>query len=87
MEAVKWCEMVRVNPGNYADSKKFNIREYTDEQYAEELTRIEAEFAPLVEESLDQRGDVDGCRFEFFLGRRAGQAVYDLIDMRDIAAH
>ena len=50
LEAVKWCEMVRVNPGNYADSKKFNIREYTDEQYAEELTRIEAEFAPLVEE-------------------------------------
>jgi hypothetical protein len=43
-------------------------------------------FAPLVEESLDQRGDVDGCRFEFFLGRRAGEAVYDLIDMRDIAA-
>jgi (E)-4-hydroxy-3-methylbut-2-enyl-diphosphate synthase len=50
LEAVKWCEMVRVNPGNFADSKKFNIREYTDEQYAEELTRIEAEFAPLVEE-------------------------------------
>ena len=50
LEAVKWCEMVRVNPGNYADSKKFNIREYTDEQYADELTRIEAEFAPLVEE-------------------------------------
>ena len=50
LEAVKWCEMVRVNPGNYADSKKFNIREYTDEQYADELARIEAEFAPLVEE-------------------------------------
>ena len=26
MEAVKWCEMVRVNPGNYADSKKFDVR-------------------------------------------------------------
>ena len=50
MEAVKWCEMVRVNPGNYADSKKFDVREYTDEQYADELARIEAEFAPLVEE-------------------------------------
>jgi len=50
MEAVKWCEMVRVNPGNYADSKKFAIREYTDEQYAEELKRIEEQFAPLVEE-------------------------------------
>jgi len=50
MEAVKWCEMVRVNPGNYADTKKFAIREYTDEQYADELTRLEEEFAPLVEE-------------------------------------
>ena len=50
MEAVKWCEMVRVNPGNYADSKKFDVREYTDEQYAAELKRIEEEFAPLVEE-------------------------------------
>jgi len=51
LEAVKWCEMVRVNPGNYADSKKFDVREYTDEQYDDELARIEAEFAPLVEES------------------------------------
>jgi len=42
--------MVRVNPGNYADTKKFAIREYTDEQYADELTRLEEEFAPLVEE-------------------------------------
>ena len=50
MEAVKWCEMVRVNPGNYADSKKFAIREYTDDQYAAELERIEEQFAPLVEE-------------------------------------
>ena len=50
MEAVKWCEMVRVNPGNYADSKKFDVREYTDEQYAAELERIEDEFAPLVQE-------------------------------------
>jgi len=50
MEAVKWCEMVRVNPGNYADSKKFTVREYSDEEYAEELGRIEEEFGPLVEE-------------------------------------
>src|SRR5258707_15798350 len=32
MEAVKWVEVVRVNPGNYADSKKFAIKEYTGEQ-------------------------------------------------------
>ena len=33
MEAAKWVDKVRINPGNYADSKKFAIREYTDEQY------------------------------------------------------
>jgi (E)-4-hydroxy-3-methylbut-2-enyl-diphosphate synthase len=48
MEAAKWVEMVRVNPGNYADSKKFAVKEYTDEQYAAELKRIEEKFAPLV---------------------------------------
>jgi (E)-4-hydroxy-3-methylbut-2-enyl-diphosphate synthase len=51
MEAVKWVEVVRVNPGNYADSKKFAIKEYTDEQYAAELKRIEEKFAPLVIEA------------------------------------
>ena len=49
MEAAKWVEKVRVNPGNYADSKKFVIREYTDEQYAAELNRIRERFSPLVE--------------------------------------
>lgn len=49
MEAAKWVEKVRVNPGNYADKKKFEIREYTDEQYAEELERIREQFVPLVE--------------------------------------
>ena len=48
MEAAKWVEMVRINPGNYADSKKFAIKEYTDEQYAAELERIEEKFTPLV---------------------------------------
>src|SRR5437870_4031261 len=49
MEAAKWVEMVRINPGNYADSKKFAVKEYTDEQYASELARIRARFSPLVE--------------------------------------
>lgn len=49
MEAAKWVEKVRVNPGNYADKKKFEIREYTDAQYAEELERIREQFVPLVE--------------------------------------
>src|ERR1043165_4444632 len=41
MEAAKWVEMVRVNPGNYADKKKFAIKEYTDAEYDAELARIE----------------------------------------------
>ena len=48
LEAAKWVEKVRVNPGNYADSKKFAIKEYTDDQYAAELLRIEEKFTPLV---------------------------------------
>ncbi len=48
MEAVKWVEKVRVNPGNYADSKKFQIVDYTDAQYAAELDRIRERFTPLV---------------------------------------
>ena len=48
MEAAKWVEKVRINPGNYADSKKFVIREYTDEQYVAELIRIRERFSPLV---------------------------------------
>lgn len=49
LEAAKWVEKIRVNPGNYADKKKFEIREYSDAQYAEELERIREQFAPLVE--------------------------------------
>jgi (E)-4-hydroxy-3-methylbut-2-enyl-diphosphate synthase len=48
MEAVEHVEKVRVNPGNYADRKKFQIREYTDAQYDEELQRLHDGFSPLV---------------------------------------
>ncbi len=48
MEAVKWVEKIRINPGNYADSKKFAVKEYTDDAYADELRRIEERFTPLV---------------------------------------
>jgi len=48
MEAVKWVDKVRVNPGNYADRKKFHAREYSDSQYAEELQRLHDAFSPLV---------------------------------------
>src|SRR5919204_1128973 len=48
MEAAEHVDKVRVNPGNFADQKFFRTREYTDAQYAEELTRIEERFTPLV---------------------------------------
>ena len=47
-EAAKWVEKIRVNPGNYADKKKFEVREYSDDQYEDELMRIRDKFAPLV---------------------------------------
>ena len=48
MEAANWVEMVRINPGNYADKKKFAVKEYTDADYAAELQRIDEQFTPLV---------------------------------------
>jgi (E)-4-hydroxy-3-methylbut-2-enyl-diphosphate synthase len=54
MEAAKWVDKVRINPGNYADSKKFKIIEYTDEEYAAELTRIRQRFTPLVKLCKDR---------------------------------
>jgi len=54
MEAALWVEKVRINPGNYADSKKFAVKEYNDEQYAAELERIRERFAPLVRLSQER---------------------------------
>lgn len=47
--AAKIVEKVRVNPGNYADKKKFETIDYTDASYSEELDRIREKFTPLVE--------------------------------------
>jgi (E)-4-hydroxy-3-methylbut-2-enyl-diphosphate synthase len=47
--AAKLIEKVRVNPGNYADKKKFEEIDYTDESYQAELIRIEEKFTPLVQ--------------------------------------
>ena len=55
MEAAKWVEKVRVNPGNYADKKKFEIREYSDEQYEAELERIREQFVPLVRLCVEKK--------------------------------
>jgi (E)-4-hydroxy-3-methylbut-2-enyl-diphosphate synthase len=55
MEAAKWVDKVRINPGNYADSKKFVIREYTDEQYAAELICARSEASPCALEPITVR--------------------------------
>ncbi len=46
--AARIVEKVRVNPGNYVDKKKFELIEYTDADYVEEIERITDRFTPLV---------------------------------------
>lgn len=46
--AARIVEKVRVNPGNYVDKKKFELLEYTDAEYIEEIERIRTRFTPLV---------------------------------------
>lgn len=46
--AARIVEKVRVNPGNYADKKKFENIEYTDSEYSNELERIRNKFVPLI---------------------------------------
>lgn len=46
--AARIVEKVRINPGNYADKKKFNVIEYTEDDYQTELERIRQKFSPLV---------------------------------------
>ncbi len=53
MEAVEHVEKVRVNPGNYADKKKFSVREYSDSDYSTELQRLHDAFSPLVKRSRE----------------------------------
>ncbi len=46
--AARIVEKVRINPGNYADKKKFEVIEYTDATYQAEIERIREKFMPLV---------------------------------------
>jgi (E)-4-hydroxy-3-methylbut-2-enyl-diphosphate synthase len=48
MEAVEHVEKVRINPGNFADKKRFAVKEYSDADYQEELERVAERFRPLV---------------------------------------
>ena len=48
--AAQWCEKVRINPGNYVDpGRTFKHLEYTDEEYAQELHKIEQRLLPLLQ--------------------------------------
>jgi (E)-4-hydroxy-3-methylbut-2-enyl-diphosphate synthase len=55
MIAAQYVEKVRINPGNYADKKKFERRDYDDRQYADELERVAERFRPLARR-CKQRG-------------------------------
>jgi (E)-4-hydroxy-3-methylbut-2-enyl-diphosphate synthase len=46
--AARIVEKVRINPGNYADRKRFEVIDYTDASYAAELERIREKFIPLI---------------------------------------
>mgnify|MGYP001198384434 FL=1 len=46
--AARIVEKVRINPGNYVDKKKFDLIDYTDVEYQEEIDRIRERFTPLV---------------------------------------
>ena len=48
MVAAQHVEKVRVNPGNFADKKRFEVREYSDAEYQEEIERVAARLRPLV---------------------------------------
>ncbi|WCL48206.1 (E)-4-hydroxy-3-methylbut-2-enyl-diphosphate synthase [Leptospira sp. GIMC2001] len=53
MKAVEFVEKIRINPGNFADKKKFAIIEYTDKEYNLELERISDVFLPLVKRAQE----------------------------------
>ena len=50
INASEFVEKVRINPGNYADKKRFEIREYSEAQYQEELQRLEEKLLPLIKQ-------------------------------------
>ena len=50
VNAAEFVEKVRINPGNYVDKKRFEIIEYTEVQYQEELQRLEEKLLPLIKQ-------------------------------------
>tara|TARA_B100001057_G_scaffold227039_2_gene227431 strand:- start:78294 stop:80201 length:1908 start_codon:yes stop_codon:yes gene_type:complete len=53
--AAKIVEKVRINPGNYADKKRFQKIEYTDDEYNQEIERIKLKLMPLIEISKEHK--------------------------------
>ena len=55
LEASKIVEKVRINPGNYVDKKKFEVKEYDDKSYQDELLKIEEKFIPLIDSCKENK--------------------------------
>lgn len=53
MEAIEHVEKVRINPGNYADKKRFSERDYTDAEYDSELQRLHDAVSPLIKRAKE----------------------------------
>jgi (E)-4-hydroxy-3-methylbut-2-enyl-diphosphate synthase len=53
LKAVEHVEKIRINPGNFADRKRFAVREYSEAEYAAELERIEMALAPLLRRCME----------------------------------
>jgi (E)-4-hydroxy-3-methylbut-2-enyl-diphosphate synthase len=53
MRAVEHVEKVRINPGNFADRKRFELREYSDREYRRELERLRERVIPLVDRARE----------------------------------
>ena len=65
MEAAKWVEKIRINPGNFVDKKKFEVREYSDAEYREELDRLRAHVAAA--RDLIAEGGAVGRKLDFLV--------------------
>ncbi|GIX40837.1 MAG: 4-hydroxy-3-methylbut-2-en-1-yl diphosphate synthase (flavodoxin) [Leptospiraceae bacterium] len=52
--AVDYADKVRINPGNFVDTKKFEQKEYTDEEYEKEILKIHDAFLPLIQKLKEQ---------------------------------
>ncbi len=53
--SVPHVEKVRINPGNFVDKKRFDVREYSDEQYSAELERLQEKLTPLVQACAERQ--------------------------------